>query len=172
MGSERRPMIGHLRVMADTNVLIAGVIFPRAFYEFLQHALRGDFTLVLSEQVLAESQRWMDRKATPVQRTALKMLLEECEYELVPDPLPEEVKAHSDLVRDKMDVPVVLAAIGAKVDYFVTNDRDLTVQDDTTAELRQRIQPMLVGTFLHEVMDWSHEELEAVRGRTWDEIVD
>jgi predicted nucleic acid-binding protein len=45
---------GPLRVMADTNVLVSGVIFPRAAYEFLQHALRGDFTLVLSEQILAE----------------------------------------------------------------------------------------------------------------------
>jgi hypothetical protein len=56
--------------------------------------------------------------------------------------------------------------------YLVTNDRDLTVQDDTTAEMRQQIQPILVGTFLHEVMGWSHEELEAVRGRTWDEMED
>lgn len=87
-----------LRVMADTNVLITGVIFPRAFYEFLQHALRGDFTLVLSEQVLAESRRWMERKATSCQRIAMEMLLDECEYELVPDPSSQEVKAHSDLV--------------------------------------------------------------------------
>jgi predicted nucleic acid-binding protein len=159
-----------LRVMADTNVLITGVIFPRAFYEFLQHALHGDFILVFSEQVLAESRRWMERKATPSQRAAMEILLGECEYELVPDPSPQEVEAHSDLVRDTTDVPVVLAAIGAEVDYFVANDRDLTVQDDTTADLRQRIQPMLVGTFLHEVMGWSHEELEAVRERTWDEM--
>ncbi|MFQ6099879.1 MAG: putative toxin-antitoxin system toxin component, PIN family [Anaerolineae bacterium] len=159
-----------LRVMADTNVLITGVVFPRAFYEFLQHTLRGDFTLVLSEQVLAEARRWMERKATPRQRTALEMFLEECEYELVPDPPREEVQAHSDLVRDVTDIPVVLAAIHAGVDYFVTNDRDLTVQDETTAQLRRRLKAMLVGTFLHQVMGWSQEELEAVRGRTWDEV--
>lgn len=69
-------------------------------------------------------------------------------------------------------MPVVLAAIGAEVDYFVTNDRDMTVQDETMADLHQRIRPMLVGTFLHEVMGWSHEELETVRGRTWDEMED
>lgn len=161
-----------LRVMADTNVLITGVIFPRAFYEFLQHALHGDFTLVLSEQVLAESQRWMERKATPSQRAAMEIFLGECEYELVLDPSPQEVEAHSDLVRDITDVPLGLAAIAAKAAYLVTNDRDLTVRNDTTAELRKQVQPMLVGTFLHEVMGWSHEQLEAVRGRTWEEMED
>jgi len=74
--------------------------------------------LVFSEQVLAESRRWMERKATPSQRAAMEILLGECEYELVPDPSPQEVEAHSDLVRDTTDVPVVLAAIGAEVDYF------------------------------------------------------
>ena len=39
-----------LRVMADTNVLIAGILFPRWFHEFLRHALKGDFKLVLCEQ--------------------------------------------------------------------------------------------------------------------------
>ena len=32
-----------LRVMADTNILVAGILFPRWFHEFLRHALKGDF---------------------------------------------------------------------------------------------------------------------------------
>jgi predicted nucleic acid-binding protein len=38
-----------LRVMVDANILIAGSVWPRWPYEVLQHALRGDFGLVLSE---------------------------------------------------------------------------------------------------------------------------
>lgn len=38
-----------LRVMADTNVLISSILSPRWFYEFLLHALKGDFQLVISE---------------------------------------------------------------------------------------------------------------------------
>ena len=159
-----------LRVMADTNVLITGVIFPRAFYEFLQHALQGDFTLVLSEYILDEVQRWRDKKATAAQRTALDAFLLQCNYEIVPAPTREEVQAHANLVRDAKDVPVALAAINAGVDYLVTNDKDLTAQDETTAALREHIQPILVGTFLREVMGWTHEELEAVRGRTWKQM--
>ncbi len=63
-----------------------------------------------------------------------------------------EPKKPLRLVRDPKDVPIALAAISAGVDYFVTNDKDLTVQDETTATLRQKIQPMIVGKFLSEIM--------------------
>jgi len=158
----------HRRVMADTNVLIGGVLFPRAFYEFLQHALRGDFRLVLSEQILTEVHRWMERKATPAQRRAMNVFLEECEYEVVPDPSPDELQAYAGGVRDVSDLPILLAAVNARVDCLVTNDRDLTEPGGVAPELRDRLPIMLVGTFLREVMGWTSEELEAVRHRTWD----
>jgi hypothetical protein len=44
-----------LRVMADANVLIAGILFPRWFHEFLRHALQGDFKLILSAQTIREA---------------------------------------------------------------------------------------------------------------------
>jgi len=51
-----------LRVMADANVLIAGVLKPRWFFEFLGHALRGDFELVLAPQTVAEALRRAETK--------------------------------------------------------------------------------------------------------------
>lgn len=65
---------------------------------------------------------------------------------------------------------MALAAIRAGVDYLVSEDKDLTEVDETTVELRRYIYPLISGTFLRQVMGWSHEELEAVRGRTWDEV--
>jgi predicted nucleic acid-binding protein len=157
-----------LRVMADANILVAGVLFPRWFHEFLRHALRGDFTLVLSEQVVREATQRMAR-GTVVEQQALAQFLDDCAYELLPDPSPEEVRQNVRLVRDPKDVPIALAAIAARVDYLVTNDKDLTAQDETTARLRQMIQPMPVGRFLHEVMGWSSTDLERIRLRTWRE---
>ena len=159
-----------LRVMADTNVLISGVIFPRAAYEFLQHTLRGDFTLVLSEQILAEVQHWMETKATHLQRAAMTVFLEEVACEVVPDPTRTEVEQHIQLVRDPKDVPIALAAIQAGVDYLVSNDQDLIAQDETTSTLRRWLSPIPVVAFLRDVMGWTSEELEAVRYRTWAEI--
>lgn len=54
MGEAERP----LRVMADSNIIIAGVLKPRWFFEFLGHAIRGDFQLILAPQTVAEVLRW------------------------------------------------------------------------------------------------------------------
>jgi len=159
-----------LRVMADANVLIAGILFPRWFHEFLRHSLRGDFTLVLSDQTIREARERMAR-GTPVQQQALEQFLKDCQYEAVPDPSRNEVQAHAGLVRDPKDIPISLAAINAGVDYLVTNDKDLTAQDDTTAALREKIQPIIVGRFLREVMGWESEELERIRKRNWIDLL-
>ena len=65
---------------------------------------------------------------------------------------------------------VALAAIVAKADYLISEDKDFTVQDESTAELRKQIKVILSGTFLREVMGWTSEELEAIRHRRWSEI--
>ena len=73
-------------------------------------------------------------------------------------------------MRDITDVPVALAAIEAGVDCLVSEDKDLTVRDETTVELRRRVPIYLSGTFLREMMGWSTEQLEAVRGRKWTDF--
>jgi predicted nucleic acid-binding protein len=158
-----------LRVMADANVLIAGILFPRWVHEFLRHALREDFKLVLSAQTIREARERVAR-GTLTQQQALERFLTDCEYEPVPDPSREEVEKNAGLVRDPKDIPLALAAINAGVDYLVTNNKDLTAEDETTAALRQRIQPIIVGRFLREVMGWESEELERIRKRNWSDL--
>jgi predicted nucleic acid-binding protein len=155
--------------MADANVVIAGILFPRWFHEFLRHALRGDFQLVLSAQAVREARLRMAR-GTPAGMRALEQVLIDGVPEIVPDPSPEEVQRHLALVRDVKDIPIALAAITARVDHLVSNDKDLTALDETTAELRRYLQPMTVGRFLHEIMGWSSAELERIRHRTWDQM--
>jgi predicted nucleic acid-binding protein len=89
---------------------------------------------------------------------------------LVSDPTEEDVKANRHLVRDLDDVAVALAAIVAKADYLVSEDKDLTVQDDSTVDLRKQIRVVVSGTFLREAMGWTGEQLEAIRHRKWSDI--
>jgi hypothetical protein len=124
---------------------------------------------VLSEQAVREARARMER-GTPAQAAALEQFLADCDLERVPDPDPEEVRRHPTLVRDAKDIPIALAAIAAGVDHLVSNDKDLTAEDETTAELRRLIRPMTVGRFLNEVMGWSSEELERIRLRTWADM--
>ncbi len=55
---------------------------------------------------------------------------------------------------------------------LVSEDKDLTTNDATTEKLRQQLKVYISGTFLREVMEWTSEELETVRGRTWRNLGD
>ena len=158
-----------LRVFLDANILIRGVTLPRFPYEVLRHAAKGDFIPVFSPIVL-DSARLYVRELFPDQQEALEVLLALLDYELVPDPPPEEVAAHASLMRDPKDIPIALAAIRANVDYLVSTDRDFTDVDETTAELRKHLRPIRVGSFLREVMGWTSEGLSSIERRRWSDL--
>lgn len=135
----------------------------------LRHAAVGDFKLVLCPLVISQAKRNL-QKRYPQHVRNLEKLLQLVDHELAADPTPEEVKANQDLVRDLSDVAVALAAIAAKVDYFISEDKDFTSQDKTTEKLRRHLKVILTGTFLREVLGLTSEELENIRHRTWDEM--
>jgi predicted nucleic acid-binding protein len=158
-----------LRVLTDANVLFAGSAFPRWPYEVLQHAAVGDFQLVLCPLIIDQAQRHL-QKRFPEQMTRFNEFLRKANYELVSDPTPEDIEANKHLIRDLSDVAIALAAISAGVDYVISADKDFTVQDESTAELRRHVKILLSGTFLREVMGWTSEQLEAIRHRKWSDM--
>jgi predicted nucleic acid-binding protein len=157
--------------MVDANILIAGTGWPRFPYEVLQHAVQGDFILVLSSLVIKEA-RLHIKRLIPDMLERFEVFLQGSGYEEVAAPSDKEVAANADLVRDPKNVPIALAAINAQVDFLVTQDKDFTDEDESTAELHQRLNIMLPGTFLREHMGWTSEALEVVRTRTWQDFED
>ncbi|MCI0613268.1 type II toxin-antitoxin system VapC family toxin [bacterium] len=158
-----------VRAFVDANVLFAGAAFPRWPYEVLRHAAAGDFRLVLSPLVIKQARRNLEKRFSEyIDR--FEAFVQSIDYELVADPTLEEVEANKNIIRDFSDVPVALSAISAKVEYMVSEDKDFTTQDETTAELRRHFKIMLSGTFLREVMGWTSEQLESVRHRKWSDI--
>jgi predicted nucleic acid-binding protein len=158
-----------LRVMVDANILIAGTGWPRFAYEVLQHALQGDFVLVLSSLVIEETRMHLKR-LIPAMLERFEDFLRESGYEEAAPPTAKQVAANKQLVRDHKDIPVALAAINAQVDCLVTQDKDFTDQDETTIELHRQLCIMLPGTFLRELMGWTSEELEVIRTRSWEDF--
>jgi predicted nucleic acid-binding protein len=157
----------NLRVLVDANILVAGLGWPRWAYALLQHAVAGDFQLVLCPYVIEEARRHLARlvpDALPDFETFLRL----SDYEAAPDPTPAEVAAHAKLVRDPKDVPVALAALQAQVDVLVSNDKDLTESE----ALQAQVPVLLPAVFLRDLMGWTSEELEAIRHRTWHELPD
>jgi predicted nucleic acid-binding protein len=158
------------RVMLDVNILIAGTIWPRWQYAILQHAIKGDFQIVLAPLIL-ESARRNIRDIDARQLPRFEQFLADCRYELVDNPTRQEVQQNLDLVRSEADVPIALAAINAQVDYFVTYDADFTDNDVTTWNVRDAIPGIILPpVFLRDVMGWTSEELEEIRRRGWDEF--
>jgi putative PIN family toxin of toxin-antitoxin system len=145
--------------MLDANVLVAGTIWPRFPGQVLNHAVLGDFRLVLTEYVLEEARRHITR-LRPDKLANFEGVLERVNFEIVEEPGQAEIDENSHLVRDLNDVPIVLAAINAKVDFFVSQDKDIT---DPTQPVHEKLKIILPGTFLREHMGWTSEELEQVR---------
>lgn len=156
----------NLRVMVDANVLVAGTGWPRFPYAVLQHAVAGEFQLVLSPFIIDEARKHITR-IFPELLPQLEQVLSTSEYEAVATPSNEELAQHLDLVRDKNDIPVALSAIQAGVDYLVSTDKDLT---DPNEPVHQYLNILLPGTFLRQHMGWTSEQLEAIRKRTWKDL--
>ncbi len=158
-----------LRIMVDANILVAGTGWPRFPYEVMRHATKGDFQLMLSSYIILEARQHIIRMM-PEKLADFEIFLKESCYEDVPTPTLEEVSANTELVRDVKDIPIALAAINAKVDFLISQDKDFTAQDETTEKLRQQLKIMLSGTFLREQMGWTSEQLEAIRNRKGKEL--
>lgn len=152
-----------LRVMVDANVLVAGIGWPRWPYAILQHALAGDFRLVLSLYVIEEARHHIMRLA-PAAIPQFEAFLELSNDEAVETPAIEA--SHHDLVRDVKDLPVAVAAIQARVDCLVSSDRDLTESD----ELKKRVNVVLPALFLRDYLHWTSQQLEVIRYRSWSDL--
>ncbi len=162
------------RVFVDANVLIRGMTFPRFPYEVLYRAAQNKIVLVVSPSVLDDARHYLG-ELFPERLPQFEAFLAFANVEVVTEPASEQVEANRSLVRDVEDVPVILAAIQAQADYFVSTDADFTDENASTEELRARLAPgkvMSPGAFLNQVMGWSHEQLSEISRRQWNDIRD
>jgi predicted nucleic acid-binding protein len=152
------------RVMVDASIIFAAVGWKRWPYYVLKHAAAGDFQLVLCEQIIDEVMEEIAAKL-PDRASQFRRLLPSLKPEISPEPTTKQITRNKGLLPDPEDVPIALAAINARVDYFVSEDKHFTQKSARTARLHQRLNIMLSGTFLREVMKWTSEQLEEVRAR-------
>jgi putative PIN family toxin of toxin-antitoxin system len=152
--------------MIVTNVLISGIIFPRFAFEILNLAFKQEIRLFLPETVLEEAKVKV-RDKFPDLSPELEKLLSNCPFELIPDPEEGEVIKNKGLVRDESDIPIILSAIQAKVDFFITGDKDIIGDNEAVKKIEKYFLPLSCTTFLREIMCWSDEDLEKIRLRKW-----
>jgi predicted nucleic acid-binding protein len=143
-----------INLFLDSSALFAGIASATgAARALLLLAETGHITITISEQVVAEAERAIARKL-PVALDDLRQAIRESKALIVRDPSLEEVKAHTDLISHPADVPIVLAAMRAKVDYLVTLNRKHFLDDPGVSKRAG----LLIGT-PGEVLGWVRERI-------------
>jgi predicted nucleic acid-binding protein len=143
-----------VNIFLDSSALIAGVLSTSgAAHTLLMFGEDETVLLTISEWVVRESEEALSRKS-PKNIKALRNSLLTSKFEIIPDPSCDEVQANLYLVEDRDDVPILLAAIKAKVDYLATHDRKHFLNDPKVSE-RAGIK---IGT-PGDVLAWIRENL-------------
>ena len=118
-----------MRVVADTNVLVSGLLWPGLPAHFLDAALRREFHLLTSEELLAEMEDVLSRAHLEPRlrvrgRTVAEVMIKQ--RVLATLVAPAEIAPPAQL-RDLKDLPVLRCAVGGQAQTIVTGDKDLLV---------------------------------------------
>ena len=131
-----------INLFLDSSALVAGIVSAKgAARALLLLAEAGQIALTISEQVVAETERAIARKV-PLALSDLRQAILASQAQIVRDPSPEEVSTHPDLISHPADIPIVVAAMQAKVGYLVTLNRKHFIDDPEVA----RKSGLIIGT--------------------------
>jgi len=122
------------KLFFDSSALVAGVISPTgAARALLVLAEAGLISIVLSDQVIVETERVIARKA-PRSLNYYRRSARAAVDRIIRAPSLEAVEKHHTIIRHQADVPIVVAAMQEDVDYLVTLNRRHFIDDPKVAE--------------------------------------
>lgn len=113
-----------MRVLFDTNVLIAAFISEGVCAKLMRRARKRQFSLVSSPMILQEFQDVLIRKFSATRREsqeALQVIMEAVEA------MTQSERAVTGVCRDPEDDRILGCALAGEADYLVTGDEDLLV---------------------------------------------
>lgn len=123
-----------INIFMDSSALFAGIISSSGAARALLLLGESDHIKVtISEQVVTETERAIARKV-PLAINDLREAILASKARILRDPSPDEVIAHSKLISHSADVPILLAAMQAEVDYLVTLNRKHFIDDPDVAQ--------------------------------------
>lgn len=103
--------------------------------------------------MIVESERSLARKI-PHALPEFRQTLRNAQPKIVKNPTQQAIKDHLYLIADPEDVPILLAAMQADVDYLATHNRKHFIDDPKVAER----SGLKIGTS-GEVLPWLRETL-------------
>jgi predicted nucleic acid-binding protein len=127
------------KLFLDSSALVAAIVSREiisaqgAARALLLLAEVGEITIVVSEQVIAETERTVARKV-PQTLPDLRQAIRQSGLHIVRDPSPEQVMEGQHSLAHPPDVAILLAAMQAGVDYLVTLNRKHFLDDPGVAQ--------------------------------------
>lgn len=110
-----------MKVVADTNILIASVFWNGTPYQIVQMALDGHVEIFISRETLREVRKVLNKEfhlnEQEIDDISRGLLL--CCTLIDPTEIPPVVK------RDPKDDHVIACAISARVECIITRDKDI-----------------------------------------------
>ncbi len=141
-------------IFLDSSALVADILSETgAAHALLMLGENEDILLTVSEMVIIESERAITLKS-PKNIPILRNAIVSSNLAIVRDPTQKEVEANLYLINDPNDVPILVAAMKAKVDYLAAHNRKHFLDDLTVAEK----SGLRIGT-PGDVLAWLRENL-------------
>ena len=123
-----------LNIFLDCSALFAGIVSSiGAARALLILGETQHIQLVISEQVVAETERAIARKI-PMALSLVRQAILNSKAKIYPDPTIIEIQAYMSWMNDPTDVPILVAAMKAQVDYLVTLNRRHFLEDTNLAQ--------------------------------------
>jgi len=118
-----------IKLFFDSSALFAGIVSATgAARALLILGESGHINLLVSEQVIAETEGALARKI-PRALPDFRLALRSTNLSIVRNPSQEEIHNHAEIIAHPADVPIVVAALKAQVDYLVTLNRKHFIDD-------------------------------------------
>jgi predicted nucleic acid-binding protein len=122
-----------IELFFDSSALISGAISARGASRALLVLSEGGYLeLFVSEQVIVETERVLARKI-PQAIPACRAMIRSADLKILPDPTPASLREHTGLIAHLADLPILVAAMQANVDYLVTFNRRHFIDDPDVA---------------------------------------
>ena len=116
-----------MRIVLDTNILLVSISRKSQFRTIFENLLSGNFTLVISNEIIYEYQEIIEQKANSVvAKNIIEMILS------LENTHKQEVYFQWNIIEtDKDDNKFVDCAIAGNADYLVTNDKHFNIVKQT-----------------------------------------
>ena len=107
--------------MVDTNIIISAGLFPESIIGKVLTHIAKNHKLVICKYTLDELKNVFKRKF-PDRIEYLDKFIKNLKYELIDKKIPDN--KNYPKIRDINDLPLLASAIEAKVNLFITGDKD------------------------------------------------